>query len=202
MRSLIRKLILEQVGELFDSEGEESKLKNDSIDDQIDAFIIKFEKDSIDQAENAIEPEDALSESLRMLSLSSLLTEQDDEGAEDEEEDVVEDAEEEEVAEESEPDEVIDVPKPEINIESFTKRVARMIINFDSLVDVKGIIVNRAMNYLQENYDSAQAEEMKEILDTQFDFDVETEGETPEAPFAAGAFAGGTGAGLGGGGGA
>jgi len=58
MRSLIRKLILEQVGELFGEDGEESKLKNDSIDDQIDAFIIKFEKDSIDQAEGDLDPED------------------------------------------------------------------------------------------------------------------------------------------------
>lgn len=193
MRSLIRTLILEQIGELFSEDGEEQQLQNDSIDDQIDAFIIKFEKDSIDHAESELEPEDELSESLKSLSLTSLLTEQEEEEVEAEEEDA-------DVADEEEAED-IEVPKPEINIETFTKRVARLIMNFDSLVDVKGIVVNRAMNYVQENYDSAKAEEMKQILDTQFDFKVDLEDEVPEAPFAAGAFAGGTGAGLGTGGG-
>ena len=52
----LRSLILEQVEELFSSaeDGDESKtrIEKTSVDDQIDSFILKFEKDSIKSDQN------------------------------------------------------------------------------------------------------------------------------------------------------
>ena len=61
------------------------------------------------------------------------------------------------------------------------------------------IIINRAMSFIEENYDIDHVDEMKEILDTQFDFDLDGGSETPPAPFAIGANPAGAGP-MGGGG--
>ena len=204
---MIRRMILEAVEELFvASEAEEvTRLSKDSADDQIDAFILKFEKDSIEEEEG----EDLL-ESLRSLSLSGILSEQPDpeDLAADEpaaapeapaEEEVEEEVEEPVGSEDVTVTDAEELPKPPLNIDEFTKRVARLAMNYETLLDIRTIIVNRAMNFLVENYDEAHVQEMKEILDSQFDFDLDGSKDIPEPPFAVGAYAGGTGA-LGGGG--
>ena len=99
---LIRQIILEQVEELFvDSDAEETALlEKDSVDDQIDSFLIKFEKESI------VKPSDAevagLSESFTSLSLRALLEQAEDVEAEEAEDEEIEDADETEDAEEEE----------------------------------------------------------------------------------------------------
>ena len=201
----LRSLILEQVEELFSAptaDEEVTRLEKDSADDQIDSFILKFEKDSI----SADDESKSLSESLSNLSLSALLMEQSpEEGAE-------EDFEEEEVEEEPAGDDADPVedpppadssdsdvepakslPKPPLDIDAFTKRVARLAMNHETLLDIKTVVVNRAMNFLLDNYDQAHVDEMREILDSQFDFDLDGGREIPDAPYAAGAFQGGTG---------
>lgn len=205
-------MILEQVEELFvSSDAEEvARIEKDSVDDQIDSFILKFEKDSVlDEDEQQTI---SLNESLRSMSLKALL-EQDD--AEDAEEAPADDAgedppqEEPETTEDPEPATSADtdadvemaesLPKIPLDVDAFTKRVARLAMNHDNLLDIKTTIINRAMNFLAENYDQVHATEMREILDAQFDFNLDGGKEVPAAPYAAGAWAGGTG-GLGGGG--
>jgi|18_taG_2_1085343.scaffolds.fasta_scaffold07880_3 hypothetical protein len=214
----LRSIILEQVEELFaepDAAEEATRLGKSSADDQIDSFILKFEKDSI-SADNA--DSQSLNESLKNLSLSALLLEQElpddpddlagDEEAPAEEETTEEETTEEETTEDPEPSDSTDsdveaaksLPKPPLDIDAFTKRVARLAMNYDNLLDMKAIIVNRAMNFLLENYDKIQADEMRDILDSQFDFDLDGGAEIPEAPFAVGAYGAGTGQ-MGGGGG-
>jgi hypothetical protein len=198
-KRMIRDLILEQVEELFQSGEEdveeEEKLSQDSADDQIDAFIIKFERDSI------LEEEDVISESLQELTLEAFLLEQeepadaappppDEEGA---------------PAEEAEADADVEVEEPvapslpPLDVEAFAKRVARLAMNNDVLLDIQSIIINRALNFLLDNYDQAHYDAMAEVLDTQFDMGVGPEAKAPEAPYAVGAFQGGTGQ-MGGGG--
>jgi len=200
-KKMIRRLILEQMEEILSAEDEtdRTRLGVDSVDDQIDSFLIKFEKDSVS-------PEGALSE-MSARSLVDLLFEQEEE-AEDapaEEEPGGEEAEEVLEPEDStkidatEP--VEEIQKLPLNIDAFTKRVARLVMNNVILLDVKSVILNRAKNYLLENYDQAHVDQMREILDTQFDFNLEGREDIPDPPYAVGAYAGGTG-GLGGGGGA
>ena len=210
-KNFLRSLILEQVEELFakpDAEEEVESVEEASADNQIDAFILKFERDSMSDED---EDSQSLSESLVNLSLNALLLEQ---GGEEEEAEVAEEVEPagdeggdtpppKEPAPEDSSDSGVEpaksLPKPPIDIEAFTKRVARLAMNYDNLLDMKTIIVNRAMNFLLENYDEARADEMKDVLDSQFDFDLDGGKEVPTAPYAVGAYAGGTGQ-MGGGG--
>jgi len=180
---------------------------NDSVDDQIDSFLIKFEEDSI------VAEEEELMESLSNMDLKIFL-EQDDpdnpaedaEAAEGDEIDVAVNREESEPSEPQDPtgsermgsDEGEDPPMLPLDVDTFTKKVARLVMNAETLLDVKTVIVNRALNYLTENYDEQHAKRMLETLDQQFDFNIDDPGKPPEAPYAVGAYAGGTG-GLGGG---
>ena len=164
----------------------------DSTDDQIDSFIIKFERDSI------VPEEDLISESLKGLSLSALLeqTEEPDEpAAEDDQEDG--DADQEVSPPMGSEDVTVDEPavppKPPLDIDSFTKRVARLIENFEVLLDVRTVIMNRSFNFLLENYDKSHVDEMKQILEEQFDFSIDSPSDEIEAPYAVGAYEGGTG---------
>ena len=43
------------------------------------------------------------------------------------------------------------------------------------------------MNFVLENYDQAHVTAMREILDTQFDFDITGTKDIPDAPYAVGA---------------
>ena len=207
----LRSLILEQVEELFsepNAKEEVTRLDKSSADDQIDSFILKFEKDSMKSEDS---DSISLNESLINLSLSALLLEQEDLEIEEEpppeEEAAPEEAEAGAAAEDPEPADSADsdaepadsLPKPPIDIDAFTKRVARLAMNYQNLLDIKTIIVNRAMNFLLENYDKTHADEMKDILDSQFDFDLDGGKETPQPPFAVGAYGAGTGQ-MGGGG--
>ena len=208
---LLRSLILEQVEELFsDSTGDSIstiRLERDSLDDQVDSFILKFEKDSIKE-----DKDESLSESsLSNLTLKFLLEQEEEEAAEEEpaEEEPAPDEDAEAEEEPSEPagsedvedvEPVEKVPKLPLDVDAFSKRVARLAMNFENLLDPRTVIVNRAMNFLLENYDKAHADEMKDILDTQFDFNLDGGKETPPAPFAIGANPAGAGMSGGGGG--
>ena len=189
-----------------------TRLSLDSADDQIDSFILKFEKDSIGKEKEAV----SLNESLESLSLKFLLEQEEEEFEEEEFEeeeppdtggDDTEEGTDDEV-DDPDPADSADVsqdiqplekmPKPPLDVDSFAKRVARLAMNYETLIDMKSIIVNRALNFLSENYDKEHLDEMKEILNTQFDFDLDDGREVPPAPFAVGANP--AGAGLGGGG--
>lgn len=194
----LRKLISEAEEEPQDVSSLENatnvaRLSNNSVDDQIDSMFIKFESESL------VDPvTDALSEALKKFNLSALLVEQDEKEDENDEpvEDDDADAEEDTASDE---DSGIDESLPPLDVDSFTKRVARLAISYDVLLDVKTAVVNRAIDFLLENYSQGQVDEFKEILDEQFDFNLSGPPETPEAPIAVGA--GGPGGGLGGGGG-
>ena len=208
-KELLRNLIWEQISEAYETEAYETmaddgetSLASGSVDAQIDAFIIKYERDAIPRSTG----DDDLSESLLGLTLYGLLNEQ-EEAAEGEQEAVVDTAGEEEetdVISEPESDEDLsDVeaaessPKPPLDIDSFSRRIARLALNFETLLDVKGTIIRRALKFLEENYDTDHADKLVDILNTKFDFEIGESAEDPEAPFAVGAYAGGTGTGGG-----
>jgi len=199
-REFLRKLIVDQLNEAQETMADdgETSLAYGSVDDQIDAFIVKYERDSIPRIDD-----DTLSESLLDLSLLSLLLEQPVDTT-DTETTEAEEGETEEVSEPVSDEDIGDVepasksPKPPIDIDSFSRRIARLALNFETLLEVKGAIVRRALKFLEENYDSNHADRFVDILNTKFDFEIGEKEETPEAPFAVGAYAGGTGGGGGG----
>ena len=150
-RKIIRKLILEQMDAAFEeieaNETEDRQIGSDSVDDQIDLFLMRFENESMtpdDQIEQ-------MSESDMRLSLVKLLLEQPAEEEPGEEEAGEEEAPAEPEAPEEEVDEApVEPPKPPIDVDAFTKRVARLVMNNDVLLDI--ILYNHENEFFDHNY--------------------------------------------------
>lgn len=172
-----------------------TKQSLDSVDDQIDGQILKFETESIKKSSE----DEIIMESLRNLSLRFLLeAEGDDPAAGGENADDAEapasPPEGSEVPKEA--PETVD-PKPPLDIDAFSKKIARLVMNYQYLLRVEPVIVNRASAFLKKRYgDKGQdyVDRMIDILDTQFDFNLEGEEDVVDVPIAAGAGVKSTGA--------
>jgi len=159
----------------------------DSLDDQLDSLILMYEKDAIKK--------DDIAESLHYLSLGALLKEQEEEPAEEGGDDTAE-APAEEPSEPSGSESMDPEVKPatsqkvpNLDIDEFAINIARMIMNYESLLDVKKVIINRAKNHLDKNYGDAYVKRFLETLEEQFgitseEFDVDY---NTDVPFAIGA---------------
>jgi len=77
-------------------------------------------------------------------------------------------------------------PVPKINIRKFAEGIARLVNNYQTLVDPKTIILNRAMYYIAKNYSPRLAKELMSILERDFDLTPKTQmqvqAEYPAAP--------------------
>lgn len=168
---------------------------SDSVDDQIDSLILMYEKNSIRNEDDRID------ESLFRKSLLALLREQD----EDLEDEPVEDAGE-EVADTGTDDDVMDDAVmsddpagsetmdakaatkdivPDLDIDQFSIKVARLILNYKAL-EVEKVILNRAKNFLDQNYGDAFVKRYLDTLEEQFgikhkEFNVSYNEDTPFA---------------------
>ena len=165
-----------------------ARKSDDSVDDQIDSLILLYEKRAIR------EDEDKLMESLSNTSLQYLF---------EQEEPPADDA---DTGEPSDPPEPAGDPEPagsevatadaaeleavpDLDIDKFTIKVARLIMNYRQLLDVETAIINRTKNFLDENYGDKFVVRYLDILDEQFGISPE-EFETvhnQDAPFAIGA---------------
>lgn len=182
-----RKILLEEEmpgQDLFGLEKMSKKTKQslDSVDDQLDSYIIRFESESIkDSSEDEI-----MMESLRFLNMRFLLEAEGDEPEGEAEAPASEPVGSEEPKEEPES---VD-PKPPLDIDAFTKKVARLVMNYKNLLRIEPVIVNRASAFLEKNYGDKgkdYVERMVDILDTQFDFNLEGDEDVVDVPIAAGA---------------
>lgn len=81
---------------------------------------------------------------------------------------------------------VIDTPK--MNMNNYTRAVARLIQNYESLLDPKRTILNRAKEYIRVNYDEATATMFEQVMDTQYGItNTPPERDKRDAPGAVGA---------------
>ena len=180
---ILRVFIREAVEDMFvmDRAQNVTRLSRDSVDDQIDSMILKFEKESI------TDEEDELLEAIfETKSLKALITEQ-----EDEEDDEESEADEPAGSEDVQVDEPAEATlKPKLDVDIFSKKVARLALNSSTLLDPATVIVNRAINFLSKNYDQAHVDRMVDILNTQFDFNLGKERDTNDRAVAVGAFGG------------
>lgn len=60
------------------------------------------------------------------------------------------------------------VPTPNLNLNLFATQLSRLINNYDTLLDPKTVILNRAKVYIQKNYNLTMATELLAILEKQF----------------------------------
>tara|TARA_B100001123_G_scaffold395251_3_gene476685 strand:- start:3638 stop:4321 length:684 start_codon:yes stop_codon:yes gene_type:complete len=58
---------------------------------------------------------------------------------------------------------------PQIDMETFTADVARLIKNYDSLLDMKAIIMKKAQDFISKKYGKEQVEELLSILELRYD---------------------------------
>ena len=174
----------------------EKKLSMDSVDTQIDTFIVEFEDkalknkpvdDAADaegappEAELPPEPEEENEAFLgRVGSILkeniAFLLEADDE----EEESIFDDKEKEEKGGSktqfkinvNSPPEPNRVPE-NLDVDTFAANLARLINHADTLLSVKKVIYTRAMNFLEENYDEDTRKMAEMSVKTNFDVDVQ-----------------------------
>ncbi len=63
---------------------------------------------------------------------------------------------------------------PRIDLNSFAMSVSRLVNNFESLLDPKSVIINRAQQYISKNYDERTGKELIDILKNNYDLQAMT----------------------------
>lgn len=81
-----------------------------------------------------------------------------------------------------------DIPEEEMKIDAagFAREIAHLIENFTNLMDVKGVVLRRSLNYVGRKYGKEQSKTVQDVLETQFGV-YSDEKEEPQAPGAANA---------------
>jgi len=143
-----------------DDEREHAETPEDSLDNQIDAYLIKYEKMSMGDPDGTVDESRQRSPLMRFFA-SQLLREAGDDEDENSDDDVSSNAE----------PPAANSPPP-LNIDEFAKRVARLMTNYDNLLDVPGAVFDRARLYLQQNYGDEIADQLADVLETQHDITV------------------------------
>lgn len=162
------------------NEKDSPRLAKDSADDQIDSYLISFEERAI----KASDDEDILFESLREKSLRFLFEQEEVEeepaaGDEDTGDDSPEgEAAESEVeppsgSEDVEAEESLTPKMPSMDVDKFAKSVVRLAKNANKLLDLEEVIINRAKNYLEKEYNDTYVAKFKETLEEQFGYSLE-----------------------------
>jgi len=170
-----------------------------SVDDQIDALLLRYESASIRK-------EPSLNESLKNLNLRFLLEQDEEEPPA--EEPPAEEATDEEPDPAGSEDMKVTSPAdeqkiPDLDVDKFTMRVVRLVNNYNNLLNIEESIINRAKHFLDENYGEVFVQDFLNNLSSKYGLEMQEFDSIPTVSddnFAIGAFAGGTG-GLGGGGG-
>ena len=172
-----------------DTEDSKSRKSKHSLDEQIDSLILRYEAKSIR------DEEDSLMESLAMMSLGYLLREQEEMGADTSMDMTATDTTSPTGSEAPAADKPGDQEVPNLNIDAFTNRMVRLLNNAERLLDFKTVIVNRAKNFLDENYGDEFVSRFINILDEEFGIEAEEfeEDTKHDDKFAIGAKTGGGG---------
>ncbi len=79
----------------------------------------------------------------------------------------------------------------DFDIQKFSSDVARLIMNYDTLLDMESIIYNKAMSFLELKYGKDVADSLSEILASRYGLDFEGVKEPTPEPLAIGARSGG-----------
>ena len=81
-----------------------------------------------------------------------------------------------------------DKEKKSINVKEFAENIARLIINYNNLLDIPSVIVNKSVSFLKRNYNKEISEEFKESLQNDFNVELSTLENLPKNHYAMGAY--------------
>lgn len=135
---------------------EERAEVEDSISDEVDAFLQDAEHKSRSAAAIEAEKEQKRNESLKRVYKHLM----------------------------------VETAASDIDLRTFAEEVARLIKNYQTLLDIKTIILNRAVTYIKNYYGDDTAKTLKGILEKEYDISVPKgplEKDEPEIPIAVGA---------------
>ena len=154
--SQLRKLIVEEVKRSLLEVGEKDKKEEgeDSLDSQIDKYLIDYEVES--------KPIKAENKDFRTMIRQFL--------SEAEEDDSKEDADADE--EDADKEELKKLTIEDLDVNSFIDNVVRLIENYDSLLEVQSTILCRATNFLLKGYEPDVAKAFKEIASERYDLQI------------------------------
>lgn len=73
---------------------------------------------------------------------------------------------------------------PQINLQDFTRNIARLINNYEALLNPKEILINRVKEYISTNYDQRTAREFEELLSKNYNLTTlkNTQGQADQWP--------------------
>lgn len=94
---------------------------------------------------------------------------------------------------------LFEVAADDIDLKHFAGNVARLVKNYDNLIDMESIILNKAYSHIQNNYGEDTVKALKDVLEQEFDIEVErpeVEKDEPEVPIAVGGASASGGAGA------
>ena len=144
--------------------------KNASLDQAVDRYIVRYEKESIPTGESY---ENELFENYNDIIKEAFLKEADgiDLGAA---ADVTPDApitpgpDPHASAREETKKELPILATPQINLQDFSRSIARLVNNFEQLLNPREIILNRVAEYIKVNYDEKTSKELMDMLNTNY----------------------------------
>lgn len=184
----LKKIIREQIRSVLLEETVKKELQ-DSLDQQVDDFLISYESDAKVKKNEGFDFRSMTRNFLSTTSRNLLEAEGDEE----------EEKPADETGDEEKPEEKKKLSAEDIDIEEFASNVVRLIDNYDSLLEVRNTLARRAMNFLSDNYSPDVVSQFKIVLEDEHDITVgkskadEEDNEFP-SPVAAGAGSGGGGA--------
>ena len=159
---------------MFKNVSAKARKSLDSLDNQIDALILGYEKASIRSKDES----ERINESLNRLSLTALLMEQEEGEEEAAAEEGGGEAEGEDAAGEDTSDPVgseamtADTAEtqqvPDLDIDKFAFAVGRLVNNYNNLLNPEQVILNRAKNFLDNNYGDAYINRFLATMEEQF----------------------------------
>jgi len=183
----LKKIIREQIRSVLLEETVKKELQ-DSLDQQVDDFLISYESDAKVKKNEGFDFRSMTRSFLSTASRNLLEAEGDEE----------EEKPADEMGDEEKPEEKKKLSAEDIDIEEFASSVVRLIDNYDSLLEVRNTLARRAMNFLSDNYSPDVVSQFKIVLEDEHDITVgkskadEEDNEFP-APAAARAGSGGGG---------
>lgn len=146
-----------------------------SLDAALDRYVVRYEKESIPTSETYEdelygEPtyESVIREALYEAPEDEEEPLEDEEGVEDIPLDDGGFGEEEPAPEGDVPAEQPVMNTPQINLQDFARSIARLVNNYDALLNPKNTILNRVEKYIETNYDVRTAKELVDLLDRNY----------------------------------
>jgi len=143
----LKKLIREHIQTVLVEQNEIKKEMKDSLDQQVDDLFMSYETDS-----KPTKNENVDFRSMTKSFLQNLVEAEEDK--------------------KDEKDSEVKLTSNDIDIEKFASNVVRLIDNYDSLLEVRNTLARRAINFLNDKYESSVSKEFQIVLQDQHDITI------------------------------